>query len=93
MILHGSDNAAVNSDPSGSDALMPFENLKPNNRVICQNCVDWVRDTSFHPLWTDKQSHWGHCLSAKPRHNCRYFYHTCKRFQRKDETNDKTDCE
>lgn len=61
-----------------------FEDLKPNDRVICQNCKDWIRDTTFHPLWTDKQSHWGKCSSAAEHHNSRYFYHTCKRFSRKD---------
>ena len=82
MIHHGSNNAAALVDSVGSDKKMSFEDLKPNDRKICQNCVDWIRDVSFHPLWTDKQSHWGLCESAKPHHNCRYFNHTCKRFVR-----------
>lgn len=82
MIHLGSDYAAALADPVGVGQKMSFEDLKPNNRNICQNCVDWMRDVSFHPLWTDKQSHWGLCESAKPKHNCRYFNHTCKRFRR-----------
>lgn len=83
MILHGSDCSAADLDSLGSDEEMSaFENLKPNDRKICQNCVDWMRDVSFHPIWTDKQSHWGMCDSGKPKHNLRYFNHSCNRFQR-----------